>query len=174
MAEDVGESLVGAYYRYVEGCEFVLFNTFLPGEQGEIDVIGMRLGTPRDIFFAEVTTHIRGMNIGGNAETIAKVTDKLARAQSFANLRFPDDRHHFAIWSPRVPVGALTTAFTQMSTDFAARDARLEFVINAEYGDRVQKLIDAAAASSKDTSDPAFRLLQVLVRVQTSAGALRI
>ena len=61
MAEDIGESLVGAYLRYVENCEFVLFNTFLPGEQGEIDVIGIRLGKPRDIYVAEVTTHIEGM-----------------------------------------------------------------------------------------------------------------
>ena len=60
MAEDIGESLVGAYFRYVRRCEFVLFNTFLPGIQGEIDVIGIRLGTPRDVYFAEVTTHIEG------------------------------------------------------------------------------------------------------------------
>ena len=77
MAEDIGESLVGAYLRYVERCEFVLFNTFLPGIQGEIDVIGIRLGQPRDIYFAEVTTHLDGMTYGGNASTVSKIRSKL-------------------------------------------------------------------------------------------------
>lgn len=94
MAEDIGESLVGSYLRYVKACEFVLFNTYLPGQQGEIDVIGIRLGNPRDVYFAEVTTHIGGMTYGGNASTVSKVKDKLARARGFAQDRFPGDRHH--------------------------------------------------------------------------------
>lgn len=119
MAEDIGESLVGSYLRYVQGCEFVLFNTYLPDEQGEIDVIGIRLGTPRDIYFAEVTTHLDGMLYsGGNAGTAHKVRDKLARARHFGQIRFPDDRLHFQVWSPRVAVGVLTTAFDQMTTEF--------------------------------------------------------
>lgn len=174
MAEDIGESLVGAYLRYVENCEFVLFNTFLPGEQGEIDVIGIRLGTPqRDIYFAEVTTHIQGMTYGGNKSTVEKVRSKLERAQKFAQDRFPGDRHHYEVWSPRVPVGAMTAEFGAMSKTFEARGARLTFVMNEQYGNRVQALIDVAKQNSKATSDPAFRLLQVLARVKSREGALR-
>jgi Holliday junction resolvase-like predicted endonuclease len=172
MAEDIGESLVGSYLRYVQNCEFVLFNTFLPGEQGEIDVIGIRLGTPRDIYFAEVTTHIQGMTYGGNKSTVDKVRSKLERAEKFAQDRFPGDRHHYEVWSPRVPVGAMTKEFTAMSSAFQARGARLTFVMNEGYGDRVQALIEVAKTNSRATSDPAFRLLQVLARVRTAEGEL--
>lgn len=173
MAEDIGESLVGSYLRYVEGCEFVLFNTFLPGEQGEIDVIGIRLGEPRDIYFSEVTTHIGGMTYGGNKSTIDKVRSKLLRAQTFAKDRFPGDRHHFEVWSPRVPVGAMTTEFEAMRSEFSSPTSDLIFVMNQEYGDRVQALIDVAKDNSKATSDPAFRMLQVLSRVKTADGPLK-
>lgn len=174
MAEDIGESLVGSYLRYVQGCEFVLFNTFLPGEQGEIDVIGIRLGSPRDIYFVEVTTHIEGMTYGGNKKTVEKVRDKLVRAQRFAQDKFPEDRHHFQVWSPRVPVGAMTTDFAAMSAEFEVRGERLNFVMNQAYGDAVQELITVARGNSKATSDPAFRLLQVLVRVKTADGPLHL
>lgn len=174
MADDVGESLVGAYFRYVEGCEFVLFNTFLPGEQGEIDVIAIRLGTPRAIHFAEVTTHIQGMAYGRNNSTVDRVRAKLARARDFARLRFPDDVHHFSVWSPRVPEGAMTAAFETVAGEFAARGERLAFVVNREYGDRVQRLIDIAKRDTRATSDPAFRLLQILACVRTSSGPLTL
>jgi Holliday junction resolvase-like predicted endonuclease len=172
MAEDIGESLVGSYLRYVKGCEFVLFNTFLPGEQGEIDVIGIRLGTPRDIYFAEVTTHIEGMTYGGNKKTVEKVRDKLVRAQRFAKEKFPYDQHYFEVWSPRVPVGAMTAEFAAMSADFEARGDHLRFVMNKTYGDALQALVKVAKTNSRATSDPAFRLLQVLARVRTTAGPL--
>lgn len=174
MAEDIGESLVGAYFRYVRGCEFVLFNTFLPGIQGEIDVIGIRLGEPRDVYFAEVTTHIEGMTYGGSSSTVEKVKNKLKRAQDFARERFPGDAHHYSVWSPRVPEGAMTSAFADLATEFAERGERLSFVINKEYGDRVQELISVARANSRATSDPAFRLLQVLTRVKTGSGRLEL
>jgi len=170
MAEDIGESLVGSYLRYVKKCEFILFNTFLPGEQGEIDVIGIHLGATRDIYFAEVTTHIQGMTYGGNAKTAKKVGDKLLRAQHFGQDRFPDDNHHFQIWSPRVSVGALTKRFDEMSQEFEARDERLSFFINKSYGDAIQELIEVARTNVRATSDPAFRLLQVLACVKSSQG----
>jgi hypothetical protein len=174
VAEDVGESLVGAYFRYVRGCEFVLFNTFLPGIQGELDVIGIRLGIPREIYFAEVTTHIGGMTYGGNSSTVEKIKNKLARAQDFAKERFPDDAHHYSVWSPRVPEGAMTAAFADIAAEFAGRGEQLSFVINKDYGDRVQELIAVARSDSRATSDPAFRLLQVLTRVKTADGRLQL
>lgn len=144
MAEDNGESLVGAYFRYVRGGDFVLFNTFLPGVQGEIDVIGIRLGNPRDVYFAEVTTHIEGMTYGGNTSTVEKVKNKLARAQDFA----------------REPIHRARSA-TRVRNQ-------------KEYGDRVQELICVARSSRRATSDPAFRLLQVLTRVKMASGRLQL
>lgn len=113
----------------------------LPGVQGEIDVIGIRLGRPQDIYFVEVTTHIQGMTYGGNRRTVEKVREKLLRAQAFAEQRFPGDSHHYQIWSPRVPEGAMTAAFEEMRAEFAERGEDLSFVINSGYGDRLQELV---------------------------------
>jgi hypothetical protein len=169
MSEDIGESLVGAYLRYVLGCEFLLYNTYLPSEQGEIDVIGIRLGPPRDIYFAEVTTHLDGMLYGnGNKDTAQKIRDKLLRAQRFAKEKFRGDQHHFQIWSPRVAKGALTEEFATIAAEFAARDERLAFMVNGAYGDAVEELVRVARTNRAATSDPAFRLLQVLSIAQTS------
>jgi hypothetical protein len=155
----------------VLGCEFLLFNTYLPSEQGEIDVIGIRLGPPRDVYFAEVTTHLDAMIYdNGNTATAEKIRDKLLRAQRFAKDKFHGDRHHFQIWSPKVAKGALTEEFATMAAEFAARDERLTFMVNGAYGDAVQKLIDVARTNHHPTSDPAFRLLQVLSVVQTGEG----
>jgi hypothetical protein len=40
-----------------------------PGEQGEIDVIAIRSGEPQAIYFAEVTTHLKGIAYGANKPT---------------------------------------------------------------------------------------------------------
>lgn len=114
------------------------------------------------------------MTYGGNASTVEKVKNKLARAEDFARDRFPGDLHHYSVWSLRVPEGAMTTAFADLSSTFAERGERLEFIINKEYGDRVQELVDVARTNSRATSDPAFRLLQVLTRVKTSNGRLHL
>ena len=166
VAEDIGESLVGAHLRYVRGCEFILFNTFLSGEQGEIDVIGIR-SAPREVYFAEVTTHLDGMTYGGNKSTIEKIESKLTRAQKFAAQRFADYEHYYEIWSPRVAEGQMTAAFARMSEEFPS-PGRLSFMINNSYGDRVQELVAVARKDKRATSDPAFRLLQVLARVRTT------
>lgn len=175
MAEDVGESLVGAYLRYVEGCPFVLFNTFLDEEQGELDVIAMRFGERRQIFFAEVTTHIGGMATGqGNRQTVDRIRKKLERARRFAEQRFPGDEHRFQVWSPRVPVGNMTTAFEAIVDDFGGPEGALEFVINERYGDAMRRLVEVARKDTRATSDPAYRLLQILARVRTSDGPLQL
>ena len=107
MTEDIGESLVTAYLRHVERCTFVVTNTHLEDQQGELDVLGIRFAPERQIIFCEVTTHIRGMQYGGYDSTVKKVEDKIRRARTFAELTFPDDKPRYEIWSPLVPTGEL-------------------------------------------------------------------
>lgn len=40
---NIGEEIVAAYLRYIEGCDFVEKNLPTLDEQGEIDVIGINL-----------------------------------------------------------------------------------------------------------------------------------
>ncbi len=79
---DIGESLVGAYMRYIEGCPIILYNSFLTDQQGEVDVVAVkpsRPGTKREVFLCEVTTHIQGFN----TKTTLRLRDKLARLREF-------------------------------------------------------------------------------------------
>jgi len=80
---DLGESLVGAYMRHIEGCTIVLYNSFFADQQGEVDVVAVKpqaVGGSRLVYLCEVTTHI-----GGKARaTIAKVPAKLKRLREFA------------------------------------------------------------------------------------------
>jgi hypothetical protein len=172
MAEDIGENLVGSYLRYVEGCEFVVYNTQYPGIQGEIDVVGMKLsGARREVWFCEVITHIMGAQYGTYDQTMTKLEEKLRRARAFAMQMFPNDRHLFEVWSPVVPVGKLTEQFQAMERRYDDDALNLRYVINEEYASRIQRLVDHARTNSAATSEPAYRLLQVLTRLK---GELRV
>lgn len=171
MAEDIGENLVGSYLRYVAGCQFVVFNTHFPDEQGEIDVIGLKLGNPREIWLCEVVTHIRGILYGTHGRTVAKIRDKIERARRFADATFPGDTHYYEIWSPKVPKGRLTADFDELERQYSSAELDLHFIINERYTERIQKLVEHARGNSSATSEQAYRLLQILTRLK---GTLRV
>lgn len=166
MPHDIGENLVGSYLRYIEQCDFVVHNTQLDDEQGEIDVVGMKLGKKPEVIFCEVTTHILGMQYGSHDSTVAKVTDKIKRARKFAENMFPNERPRYEIWSPVVPKGKLTAQFADLEQAYTDEDLDVHFVINDEYAHRIQQLIDHARGNTKTTSDPAYRMLQILTRLK--------
>lgn len=170
MPEDIGENLVGSYLRYIERCQFVVYNTHLPGVQGEIDVLGLRLGEPRTVWFCEVITHIRGVLYGTYDRTVTKIEEKVARARTFAEHTFPGDRHRYEIWSPVVPSGMILR-FAELEARLTADDLDLHFVTNDEYTTRIQALIDHARRNTAATSEPAYRLLQILTAAR---GTLRL
>ena len=166
MTSDIGENLVGAYLRYIEECDVVVHNTQINDEQGEIDVIGMKFGPEPETIFCEVTTHILGMQYGSHEATIAKVDAKIRRASTYAKTIFGEGVHRYEIWSPVVPTGKLTQKFTEMEQRYSEGPFDVEFVINNTYTQRVQRLIEHARKSSKATSDPAYRMLQLLTRLK--------
>ena len=98
--------------------------------------------------------------------TLTKLDEKLRRARTFATTMFPEDRHYYEVWSPVVPVGKMTAQFTEMERRYNDDALDLHFVINDEYTARVQRLVDHAGRNSAATSEPAYRLLQVLTRLK--------
>jgi hypothetical protein len=165
--DDPGESLVGSYLHYIVGCELVLHNTFTPGDQGELDVVGIQLsGNRRVIWFCEVTTHIEGLNYGGFDRTVQKIRDKIDRARRFAESTFPDEIHRYEIWSPVVAVGRLTKEFSQLESEFSNSSLDVRFIVNELYARRIHDLVEHARRNSSATSEPAYRLLQVLTRLR--------
>src|SRR3954464_13144221 len=96
---DMGESLVGAYLRYVGGCDFVVYGTQTE-RQGEIDVIGFQIAERR-VRLCEVATHLDGLLYGnGNADTLRKIRQKTQRAVAFAARMFEDQQAAIEWWSP--------------------------------------------------------------------------
>jgi hypothetical protein len=171
VVADIGESLVGSYLRYLKECEVVVYNVHTPDVQGELDVIGLKHGEPRVVWLCEVITHIRGVLYGsGYAATVSKIRDKVGRARDFAAATFPGQEHRFEIWSPIVPSGAVKL-FDELAEAYSSEDLDVQFVVNERYTERVQELVTHARGSTKATSEPAYRLLQVLTHLR---GGVRL
>jgi len=172
---DIGESIVGAYMRYIRECEVVVYNTFLRDRQGEIDVVALKTGPPREVWVCEVTTHIGGMlyvGSGGSEGTVAKLRDKLERAREFAAVTFPRDTLHFEIWSPQVPKGKLTEAFEALKEEAIELEMDLGFVVNEDYTEKIRDLVNHARKHQSATSEPAYRMLQVLTHLRGATISL--
>lgn len=169
---EMGESLVGAYLRYVKSCDMVLYNERTEA-QGEIDVIGVRGGEVPEVWLCEVATHIAGLGYGADfGQMTNKIASKLERAAAFAHKLFPSHVTHVEFWAPNVPVGKTTDWFTEHVELSSASGVEVTFVINAEYTQRLQELVDLAAKDTRTPSEPAYRLLQILTH--TRGGKLTL
>ncbi len=167
---DIGESLVGAYLRHVRGCSVVVYNSFLTDQQGEVDVVGIEPSSPaagdssegRTVWLCEVTTHVRGLN----GSTRRRAPEKLRRLREFAQLTFPGDVHRFEWWSPYVTPTAEMVMRSARDAAHAATGIKMDYVFNAEYAERVDALMRRAATDYSPTSEPAYRMLQILANLK--------
>jgi hypothetical protein len=167
---DIGESLVAAYLRHVRRCDVILTNVYLPGEQGELDVVGLERGERQKVWLCEVTTHTRGMNNPAKRPAARRVAEKIERAIKFAADVFPSAEPHFEVWSPVVRPGLVTELSTVIAA-FRRRGIDLTIVANENYAACIQELVDEARRTSSTTGDAAFRMLQILTRLK---GELRL
>ena len=151
MAE-IGETLVAAWYQYIDNCDLVVEGVRLPG-QGELDVLAV---AGRRVVAAEVATHILNLDYGGFDRELRRELLS-ARAAVFLQANFPEHERRVAFWSPRVPSG-----LTQQLALVADR----ELVINDEYSWRLQDLIGRARSDAVATSNSAYRLLQILTHAK--------
>lgn len=159
MKTEIGEYIVGAYLKLIEGCDVIDYNVRPTGGGmkglGELDVIGMNFKT-NTVFICEVTTHLNGLLYGkGNKGTIKKIRDKHERQKEYAKeflSGFKSKR--FMLWSPRVPKGAVINEISQISD--------LELIINEEYTKRVDELRALARTTTSDCGNVFFRTLQIL------------
>ncbi len=104
---DIGESLVGAYLWHIVACEVVTYNSFFADRQGEVDVVGIKTGTPAHHLALRSHDAHPGMLITGRGERGQEAIprEKLERLHAFAEATFPGDDYFYEWWSPRVAVG---------------------------------------------------------------------
>lgn len=162
MPAEIGEYLVGAYLKLIQGCDFVDYNVRPPGGGvaglGELDVVGFHFRTST-AFLCEVTTHVTGLLYKDNSATVERVKKKYQRQKEYAQKYLKPFKHHvFMFWSPVVPKGYLSTHLAEIEG--------LQLIINAEYKRRVESLLEKARKERQDTGNPVFRVFQIL-------GALR-
>lgn len=162
MITDVGEYLVGAYLQLLERCDFVQYNVRPPhgGLEGlgELDVVGFNFAT-KTAYLCEVTTHIRGLQYGGNLETVQKLKAKHERQKAYAKRYLTNFQCLvFQFWSPVVPIGFITTEL--------AKFPELKLIINEEYTHRVRQLQELAESATYDARNPVFRVLQILANLR--------
>jgi hypothetical protein len=69
-------------------------------------------------------------------------------------------------------VGQTTEAFEKMREDLAASGRSLEFVINEDYTERVRELVEHARGNMSATSEPAYRMLQIMTHLR--GGNIRL
>ena len=164
--QDIGESIVGAYLRHVRKCDLVLYNEHTGANQGEIDVIGIRSGKQPEVWLCEVATHIRGLQYGTFAQQNKKISDKVKQAKDFADRIFDAHQHHIELWSPYVPAGQVTAWMEDFAAEQKTKSVDVAFVINDDYTEKVQQLIDLARKNHSTTGEPAFRMLQILTHAR--------
>lgn len=159
MKTEMGEFIVGAYLQQQLHCDFVGYNVrpAIHGLEGlaEMDVVGLRF-LDRHAFLCEVATHLDGLQYGTYEKTISKLKEKFDRQKSYAlrHLKNFDVIHH-VFWSPIVRSRVVIEALRELATQ------GLEVVINDTYTKRFNELEEAAKATTRDTGNPFFRVLQL-------------
>ncbi|MGD0649885.1 MAG: hypothetical protein ABSA97_01870 [Verrucomicrobiia bacterium] len=160
MAVEMGEYVVGAYLEFIKKCEVVHYGARLPGGGlgglNELDVVGLNFAG-KTAYLCEVTTHLNGLAIINYPTTVEKFKKKYSAAKKYADVCLKDLKDFqrvFMFWSPRVSEGRLTEQLRAIGG--------WELVINRSYSDCVEQLRREAERSTRPTSNPFFRALQII------------
>jgi hypothetical protein len=158
MKTEAGELIVGAYLKVIWNCDVVTYNSRPPGGglRGleEIDVIGLQFQS-KTAYLCEVTTHLNGLDYGGNPQTVERVIQKFQRLRAYAEDILSDfPNRHLMFWSPVVPQGYIIDNLRKVNG--------LELIINQDYTRCIDELREKARSRTNDENNDSFRLLQLL------------
>jgi Holliday junction resolvase-like predicted endonuclease len=184
MAKDIGEEIVGAWLRVIEGCDFVQYNIPTRTKQGEIDVVGLNLQT-QVVYVCEVATHTGGLQYTNLKErqpnNYEKLVQKFSSDIDYAEIYLKPFKKRFMLWSPivRMPSKENTkhNAFLDLAriqqTIFQHYQIELELVINESYLEKINSLKAKAEVETAASEYPVFRLLQVLGSLERNVTRLK-
>ena len=122
-------------------------------------VVGLNFKTDT-AFLCEVVTHIRGLLYGrGTKETLTRIANKHKKQRAYAKKYLGMfQSFHYQLWSPVVRRGLLVGL---------EKNKGLELCINQDYTKKANILIAEAKKTTKNTGNPAFRMLQILAHMRT-------
>lgn len=177
----IGESLVGAYLRIIEECEFVTYNRKNPDQnQSETDVVALKTeNRHQTIYGCEVVTHLDGpiynttkdandwSEFNSYAETMKVIESKFESTYDLVTDLWPDaDTVKLQFWSPVVPGELRPRGLDELQHRFEAEyGIWIEMVYNEAYAQCLKKLQERAKEGTSSHDEPAFRFLQLLAHV---------
>ncbi len=152
---EIGEYLVGAHLKVIEGCDVVDYHVRFGDDDAEaVDVVGVDL-SDKTIYLCGVATHLGGLRVGTtNHETIEHVSEKIETFRKYADAKLGDFSHRFMFWSPIVESGYLENRLAEIDG--------LKLIANSDYKKAVDELTGKARTDKRNISNPAFRMLQIL------------
>lgn len=178
----IGESLVGAYLRIVEECQFVTYNRKNPDQnQSDTDVVALKSENGHQtIYGCEVVTHLKGPKYRTNndvddwdeynsyAETFTALESKFETTYEFVTDLWPDaDAVELQFWSPNVPGQVRPEGLQELRRRFEAEhEVTIDMIYNEKYAKHLKKLQEKASEGTSSHDEPAFRFLQLIERVE--------
>lgn len=189
----LGELLVGAYHKRLNGCEIVSYNnrSAEPGNQMETDVLAIdnhRENGNQHIYVCEVVTHLDGGLYSGSPDdtdgwwmeysntnsyhhSFETLWRKFLNGHRYVHQTFPGAEYSFQFWAPVVTGGQnrgyLIQGLERLQDEFETETGeQLELFINEEYTARIEELQDEAKGDTSNYGSPAFRFIQILENLE--------
>jgi len=158
-----------AHFRERRGRD--IFNQGEPSQlirQGEIDVLGLRLGEDGGLrlFAVDIANHFAGLNLGMRDRTIARVLKKLVRSAVSLHGYFPGTPTEVMFASPKVDHRTqemLTECIADLNEALEGRSMpiRARLVCNEEFGAEIVQNVVECADTVADTSELFLRSIQL-------------
>jgi hypothetical protein len=168
--ENLGETFVGDYLRFVRQCDFVDFNVYTKKVQGEIDVIGIN-NTTKHVYICEVVTHLTtGMQYTKDKrpDTGPRLARKFIKDIEYGKTAFAGYEKTYELWSPVVKPSNGKDEYNQFRHLQHALDAvknrtgiEVKPVINEDYVKAINELRRIAQKETKELKSPIMRFLQI-------------
>ncbi len=180
---NIGEELVGAYFKVCLNCKFVDYNIHTDDVQGEIDVIAIDFENKK-IYICEVATHaITGLQYvkDKKSDNVNKLIEKFDKNIRYGKNFYNDFEQHYMLWSPIVKHVKKANAKWDQIKDIEAirkhvrskHDIDLEVVVNQDYLDKINALRKFASKETKESKLNVVRLFQIEERVKQYVEILR-
>src|SRR5690606_32287892 len=147
------------YLQVIKGCDFVQYNLYTPGTQGEIDVIAINL-KERIVYICEVAVHlVTGLMYvtDRRPDNVRRFINKFEKDIAYAEEYFPDHERVYMLWSPIVKNSRAGAKYNQLgdveeivSHFRTTRGIEIHPIINERFLEVLQQLRAYAGAQTEE------------------------
>jgi len=155
---------VGAYLRFIEGCELVTYHTELPDpKQFWVEVLG-RSEANQSITYVDLPEKFDWYPAQMRRDTlIRKMVARYVELAKIARVfEYEPERSHFQLWLPRGAASRVLEAIPTVRDRLAERhDVKLEVIERDEVARRIEQVVQRALRESFDYDNLFVRALML-------------